>query len=56
MLEWLKDLGVIGFWFFFLKGMAWLVLFFLLYAGVIDKSRFEKIKERMRFFKRKKAG
>lgn len=49
MLNWLQDIGIIGFWFFFIKGMIWLLVFALLYAGIIKKSTFEKIKLWLRF-------
>jgi hypothetical protein len=55
MLNWLQDIGIIGFWFFFIKGMLWLVVFALLYAGIINKATFEKIKSKMRFYKKSKA-
>jgi hypothetical protein len=55
MLNWLQDIGIIGFWFFFIKGMIWLLVFALLYAGVINKTTFEKIKSKLRFYKKSKA-
>lgn len=53
MFDWLKDLGIIGFWFFFIKGMIWLLLFALVAVGVIDKTKLEKLKNRFRFFNRR---
>jgi hypothetical protein len=55
MLNWLQDIGIIGFWFFFIKGILWLIVFALLYAGVINKATFEKIKSKMRIFRKSKA-
>jgi len=53
MFDWLKDLGIIGFWFFFIKGMIWLLLFALVAFGVVDKAKLEKFKNRFRFFNRR---
>lgn len=54
MFNWLEDIGWIGFWFFFAKGILWIIVFALLYAGVIKKSTFEKIKSTMQFYKKNK--
>jgi hypothetical protein len=53
-MELLKDLGIAGFLFFFLKGLLWLVLFVLVYFGLINKKKVRRIKEKMNFWKRKK--
>ncbi len=52
-MEFLKDLGIVGFWFFFIKGMLWLVLFALVYFGVIDKKKMAKIKSKLSFRKKR---
>lgn len=52
MFNWLEDIGWFGFWFFFAKGMLWIIVFTLLYAGVIKKSTFEKIKSTLQFYKK----
>lgn len=41
-MEWLKGLGIAGFLFFLLKGVAWLVLFALISRGVIRKKTLAK--------------
>ncbi len=56
MVDWLQDLGIIGFWFFLIKGIAWIVLFFLAYTGLVDKSKVEKIKNRIRLFNKRKKN
>jgi hypothetical protein len=56
MVDWLQDIGIIGFWFFLIKGIAWIVLFFLAYIGVVDKSKAEKIKNKIRFFNKSKKN
>jgi hypothetical protein len=53
-MELLKDLGIAGFLFFLLKGLLWIVLFLLVYFGLISKERVLKIKAIMSFWKRKK--
>ncbi|MCU0327886.1 MAG: hypothetical protein MUE53_02745 [Chitinophagales bacterium] len=52
-MEFLKDLGIVGFWFFLIKGILWLILFGCLYFGFIDSEKFSKIQDKMSFFKRK---
>ena len=51
-MELLKDLGVAGFLFFLIKGLIWLVLFVLVYFGLIDKARLERVKAKMRFWRK----
>ncbi len=51
----LQGLGLIGFLFFFIKGMLWLVLFALLYMGVINKGQLQKVKSSLRFWKPKRT-
>ena len=52
-MEWLKTLGVAGFMFFLLKGIAWLVVFWLISRGVIRKHKVAKLKLRWRNLWRK---
>lgn len=47
-MEWLQTLGVAGFMFFLLKGIAWLVVFWLISRGVIRKHSLAKLKLRWR--------
>ena len=49
VMEILKSFGIIGFWFFFIKGMLWLVLFALIYYAVLDKEKANKLKEKLSF-------
>ena len=51
-MEWLKGIGLIGFMFFFIKGMLWIVVFLLIWFGLINKERVEVIKARIKFWKR----
>ncbi len=53
-MEFLKDLGILGFWFFLIKGILWLVLLALVYFGLIDKSRMQSIKSKLSLRRRKK--
>jgi len=53
-MEFLKDLGIAGFLFFLIKGLLWIVLFVLVYFGLIDKEKVRPIKAKMSFWKRKK--
>jgi energy-converting hydrogenase Eha subunit G len=48
MMEWLKALGVAGFLFFLIKGLLWLVVFYLISRGIIQKSAVEQAKLRLR--------
>lgn len=52
-MEFLKDIGIAGFLFFLIKGLFWIVLFVLIYFGVIDKEKAGAIKAKMSFWKRK---
>jgi hypothetical protein len=53
-MEFLRDLGIAGFLFFLIKGLLWLVLFALVYFGLIGKEKSRRIKEKLRFWKKKK--
>jgi hypothetical protein len=53
-MELLKDLGIAGFLFFLIKGLLWIVLFALVYFGLIDKDRARRIRSKFSFRKRKK--
>ena len=46
-LDWLKALGVAGFLFFLVKGILWLVLFWLVSKGVIPKERMDALKAKL---------
>ncbi|MHC1774936.1 MAG: hypothetical protein AB9834_05925 [Lentimicrobium sp.] len=54
MMELLKDIGIAGFLFFLIKGLLWIVLFLLVYFGLISKERVRLIKEKLSFRKKKK--
>lgn len=51
-MEWLKTLGVAGFLFFLLKGLAWLLVFFLISRGVIKRRQLALMKLKWRKFLR----
>jgi|688.fasta_scaffold1999795_1 hypothetical protein len=51
-MEWLKGIGLIGFMFFFIKGLLWIVVFLLIWFGLINKERVEIFKARIKFWKR----
>jgi len=53
-MELLKDLGIAGFLFFLIKGLLWIVLFLLVYFGLVNKEKVQRIKARLSFKKRKK--
>lgn len=53
MMELLKDIGIAGFLFFLIKGLLWIVLFLLVYFGLIDKEKVRKIKEKLSFRKKR---
>ncbi|HQQ98519.1 MAG TPA: hypothetical protein PLX35_14710 [Cyclobacteriaceae bacterium] len=55
-MELLKDLGLFGFLFFLIKGMVWLVLIALAYYGLISKEQMQRIRTRLRFWKRNGAA
>ena len=38
-MEWLKTIGVAGFLFFLLKGLAWLLVFWLISRGIIRRRQ-----------------
>jgi len=52
-MESLKNLGLAGFLFFFIKGLLWILLFVLVYFGLIDKEKARIIKAKLSFWKRK---
>lgn len=54
-MEFLKDIGMMGFLFFLAKGVLWVVLFLLVYFGVISKQKIRELKGKI-FFWRKKEG
>lgn len=47
-MEWLQTIGVAGFLFFLFKGLAWLVLFWLIGQGIVRKHTVAKAKLRWR--------
>jgi hypothetical protein len=53
-MEFLRDLGIAGFLFFLIKGLLWLVLFALVYFGLIGKEKARRVKTKLMFWKRKK--
>ena len=48
--HWLQTVGVAGFIFFLLKGLGWLVVFWLISRGIIRKHTVAKLKLRWRNF------
>ena len=44
--QWLQTIGVAGFMFFLLKGIGWLVVFWLISRGIIRKHTVAKLKLR----------
>ncbi|HMR87269.1 MAG TPA: hypothetical protein PKD51_03910 [Saprospiraceae bacterium] len=52
-MELLKTFGALGFWFFFIKGLLWLLLFALVYFGLVDKAKIKIIKDRLSILKKK---
>ncbi|MEM9052102.1 MAG: hypothetical protein AAGC47_08645 [Bacteroidota bacterium] len=52
-MEFLKGLGIAGFLFFLIKGLLWLLLFALVYFGVIDKKKLKSIMGKISFWKKK---
>jgi hypothetical protein len=55
-MEILKDLGIAGFLFFFIKGLLWILLFALAYFGLIDKEKAQRIKSKLSFRRKKKSN
>lgn len=51
-MEYLRDIGIIGFLFFLIKGILWLFLFGLVYFGVVDKEKIKSIKSKITFWKK----
>ncbi len=54
-MEFLKDLGIVGFWFFLIKGLLWIVLFALVYFGVVDKKKMQRFKSKLSLRKKNKS-
>ncbi len=54
-MEFLKDLGIVGFWFFLIKGLLWIVLFALVYFGVVDKKKMQRFKSKLSLRKKSKT-
>jgi len=48
--EWLKAIGITGFLFFLIKGLAWLALFWLVSRGIVRKHSVAKAKWKWRRF------
>ena len=53
--QWLRTIGLAGFMFFLLKGLGWLVVFWLISRGVIHKHAVAKAKLRLRNFWRNRV-
>jgi hypothetical protein len=52
-MEFLEKIGLAGFLFFLIKGLVWLVLFALVYFGVINKRQLKAIKSKFVFWRKK---
>jgi hypothetical protein len=55
-MEFIKDIGIAGFLFFLIKGIVWIILFVLVYFGLIDKERVRVLKAKMSFWKKNQGG
>ena len=53
-MDFIKNIGIIGFLFFLIKGLLWILLFVLIYFKIIDKNKINSIKERFKIFKKNK--
>jgi len=53
--QWLQTIGLAGFMFFLLKGLGWIVVFWLISRGVIHKNAVAKAKLRLRNFWRNRV-
>lgn len=53
IMELLKDLGIAGFLFFLIKGLLWIVLFLVVYFGLVDKEKVRRIKAKLSIWKKK---
>jgi hypothetical protein len=53
-MEVLKTLAALGFWFFLIKGLLWLLLFGLAYYGLLDKTKFNQIKDKLGKLRKKR--
>ncbi len=49
----IQDIGIIGFLFFFFKGLIWLIVFALMYFGLVDRQKVQALKSKFNFWKRK---
>lgn len=52
-MEFLKDIGIAGFLFFLIKGLLWLLLFALVYFGLVSKEKIETVKAKIFFWRKK---
>jgi hypothetical protein len=52
-MELVKDIVEIGFLFFLIKGLLWIVLFLLVYFGLMNKEKMRSIQAKFRFRKKK---
>jgi len=52
-MEFVKNLGIAGFLFFLIKGCVWLVVFAMVYFGIIDKNKIRIFKAKFNFWKRR---
>jgi hypothetical protein len=55
-MELVKDIGIAGFLFFLIKGLVWIILFALVYFGLIDKERIRVLKAKMSFWKKNRGS
>lgn len=51
-MEFIKGIGTLGFLFFFVKGLMWIVVFALAYFGFIDRERIKILKAKLYFWKK----
>lgn len=54
MADFFKWLISLGFLFFLIKGIAWILVFILLYFGLIKPEKLNKWKQKFKIFKKKK--
>lgn len=45
-MDFLEKLGIVGFCFFAIKGILWLVVFFLIYKGILTKEAVKSFKSK----------
>jgi hypothetical protein len=53
-MELIKEIVEIGFLFFLIKGLLWIVLFLLVYFGLMKKEKMRAILQKLRFKKKSK--